>query len=1032
MSRTPIPQPFVNQAGWPDAPEAIIVMDSRGIIRLATPAVAAFYGYELEEIIGRSALRFLAPESTEHVGFIWRMFVENEHLRSHEIHATMQSKSGHRIPVRASLWRVPGQDVFLLVHHILDYLRDRLDMLYTLISAMSSTRALDELVDTVLSEVHRVIPCETSTIFMLEADQTVMIRRWKADQIEVERALPSQYLPEFPTSRAMRESGQPLIIYDTATDPRWIDQPGLRPIRSWLGAPLIHRGEYMGEMTLDSTEVNNFDKDDAELAQALAIQVAAALHNVRQFEAEQRRAERFQALSEVSEAINRLELAEVLELVHEKVSGLMDADAFFIGLYDGETRTVRIAGFYDQGQRVPDTVIPDARGLTGIVLRDREAIIVHDSLSDPRVEQAVILGDTPRSLMIMPLITQDEIVGVISVQSYEPYAYPPDDVALLEVIADAVATAVRNAQLYDQTATQLRELRALHQLSLDLAATQAPETIAELTLRTVRDLINPTEARLYLCSNPPWHARAWINRSNSASGAAQFEHINTQEPCKSLRRVFQINEPLILDDLSDAPDKVQQFGISWPVQAAVIYPLKRSDTQIAVLTLLFDRPHTLDQDNRRVIDMLCLQAASALENAHHTVSLTRRLQEVTGLQELARRVSELDSLDAILKTVVNAVRDTLECKSASVALLEPDGETVTLRAGSGLADEHVFGHSFKVGEYVAGAVVERGEVIYVRDTHADSQFRFIAPDIRSLMSVPLTVQRRTIGTLNIDAGTPDAFSKHHERILTIAGGQIAAAIENLRLLKEARKHATELAVANETLAAQDELRRELVFQVSHDLRGPLQIVYGYTDMMREELLGPVTPTQKEVLDLILKRSKSIERMTQDILAARPISRDMLELAPLDLTEVCQQALNDAQMMHRDSRFTFSGSFIPASLPVEADYNRLSRVFDNLIGNAVKFSPEGGTICISTGLDEAQRLALVSISDQGIGIPADKLPYVFERFYRGDRSFRRQFEGAGLGLYIVQQIIAAHQGTIWAESQEGVGSTFTFALPLAER
>jgi len=115
--------------------------------------------------------------------------------------------------------------------------------------------------------------------------------------------------------------------------------------------------------------------------------------------------------------------------------------------------------------------------------------------------------------------------------------------------------------------------------------------------------------------------------------------------------------------------------------------------------------------------------------------------------------------------------------------------------------------------------------------------------------------------------------------------------------------------------------------------------------------------------------------------------------------------------------------------VEADYNRLLRVLDNLIGNAVKFSPRGGTITVRVTRDEANRQALVAVSDEGIGIPADQLPYVFERFYRGHRM---QFEGSGLGLYNVQQIIQAHRGDVWVESQEGQGTTFAFTLPLTER
>jgi len=435
------------------------------------------------------------------------------------------------------------------------------------------------------------------------------------------------------------------------------------------------------------------------------------------------------------------------------------------------------------------------------------------------------------------------------------------------------------------------------------------------------------------------------------------------------------------------------------------------------------------RDTLRTLELLCHQAATALENARSTEALHRRLDEVTALHGLAREISSMETLDSILQTVVETMREVYQCKSASIQLIDPDSKQVVTMAASHLEPQYIEKAHFAMGEYVAGKVAQTGKVIYVPDTEADPNFKPVDPGVRSLLVVPLTVRGRVIGTLGIDGAVPHAFTEEHERVLTIAGGQIAATIETVRLIQETRAHATQLVEANAQLAAQDELRRELVYQVSHDLRGPLQIVYGYADMMRDEMLGPVTATQKEILSLILKRSKAIERLTKDIMAARPINRETLELAEVNLSELCQQALVDAQMVYTDTRFRFESELTPEELPVEGDYNRLSRVFDNLFHNAVKFSPDGGVITLRTRCNREHRCAQVSVSDQGIGIAPDKLPYIFERFYRGDKAFRQRFEGTGLGLYNVYQIIQAHQGRVWAESEPGKGSTFVFELPL---
>jgi signal transduction histidine kinase len=653
-------------------------------------------------------------------------------------------------------------------------------------------------------------------------------------------------------------------------------------------------------------------------------------------------------------------------------------------------------------------------------------VIVHNSDETPLPNEVIIEGEPPRSLLMFPLITQDEVVGVISVQSYVPDAYSPDDVDMLETIAGAIATAVRNAQLYDQALERLTVLETLHQMSLDLVTIQDPNAIAELVTRTVLSLFKPDEVQLCLCDNAPWEPVTWVGHTTGSAGQPCIEVQDDDAPGSLVLRVHEAGQEIVIHDFDSAPAPQTEFATSWPVRAAAVYPITRSGHRFAVLALLYGQPRFFRRDTLRTLELLCMQAATAFENARYTVTLHRRLGEVTALQDLARQVSSSYTLGDIYDVVVNTLHDVYECRGAWIALVDDKGEEVAIKAATGLAPDIIERARFKIGEYGAGRVVETGAPLYVNDTHNDPNFRIVDPGVRSVMIVPLTVRGRVIGALGIDGAVINAFTEEHERVLNIAGGQIAAAIETINLLQETRERADQLAVANTTLEAQDELRRELVYQVSHDLRSPLQIVYGYADMLRNGELGPVTNLQTDVLALMLKRTRAIERLTLDIMAARPISHDMLELKTVDLNEMCQQAVVDSQMLHQGTSFTFMADLAPGALRVEADYNRLSRVFDNLFGNAVKFSPDGGTITVHTAREPEARRVLVSVSDQGIGITPDQVPYVFERFFRGDRS---RFGGSGLGLYSVQQIVEAHQGRVWVTSQPGAGSTFTFALPL---
>ncbi len=1006
--------------------EIVLLIDRRGIIRFATPNVAEHFAATADEVVGRSVLEYIAPNEHETVIARWNSLLNSPDHLSSEIVVNLDQRLQYNRPLRVSAWRLRGGDEFLLLFHLSDHIRDRLETLYAILTALSGALTLDQVMDVVLGEALRLIPCDRCALLVLEPDGTFQMARSLGAPSVTERN-PQQ--AERETLRILRETGRPLIIPNCDQDPRWVHSPTSVPVRSWLGAPLVHRGEFLGTLNLDSLQPNFFTHEDAALAQALATQVAAAIYTARQYEKELNRAERFRALSEVSLAISRLDLASVLEVVYRKVSSLMDTSSFYIGLFDAEANLLHIVGSYEQGERIPDKTQHASQGLTGLILRTRERLIIHDTLAESLPDAVIIDGEMPRSLMMFPLITQDQAVGVISVQSYRPNAYTQSDIGMLETIAGAVAIAIANAQLYDATSDQLAALETLHQMSLQLASVQYRERVAALVLDAVIELFAPSEVCLYLASDPPQQPALWEGCLDDASGQ---RIIRPGDPVTSplAQQIAETGEPVVLHDLSAAGAIL--LPRERPALALAGYPLMRGDSRLGALVLRYAQPHFFRATTLRTLELLCMQAATALENALYYQRLRTRLDEVSALHDLARQVSCSESLQEMLELVTHRMRDVYGCRSASIALYEPETNQVVTRAAVGLRPEYVAAARFEYGEFVAGHVVATGEVVYVPDTLADPRFRVIDPDIRSLLTVPLTVHDQVIGALSIDSASPHAFTPDHERLLTIAGSQIAAAIETLRLLKETRERAAQLAEANKTLQAVDALRDELVQNVSHELRSPLALVRGYAGLMRDGELGPVTPEQIDALDTIEQKAESISRLINDILSLETIRRDTLDLRLLDLGELAEQAVNGARLVHGSRGYTFAYEAVPGRYPVEGDRDRLAQVIDNLLGNAIKFSPAGSTITVRLAPGADARSTTLSVIDEGIGIPPDKLDHIFERFYQVERGDRGHRGGAGLGLSIVKRILEAHGGSITVASEVGRGSTFTCTLPLAER
>jgi signal transduction histidine kinase len=380
----------------------------------------------------------------------------------------------------------------------------------------------------------------------------------------------------------------------------------------------------------------------------------------------------------------------------------------------------------------------------------------------------------------------------------------------------------------------------------------------------------------------------------------------------------------------------------------------------------------------------------------------------------------------LLQTIATAIREVLGCRGVSIALLDSNSQTLEIRAAAGLRKEWRDKARLRVGEGVMGKVAATGESIYVPDVHEMEDYIFFDQRYHSLLTVPMIHKNRVIGTLSIDHERPDAFSGDDERLVTIAAAQAAVAIENARLFQALQERATRLALAYEELKEIDRMKDELTQNVSHELRTPLAFVRGYADLLVSGDLGHLNERQLQVLEIISDKARTVGQLVSNIMLSQQMQHGALEPVLTDLATLATEAVAGASPSAREHGLTVRLD-IPDRLPqIRADPERITLVLQQLLDNAIKFSPNGGVIQLQVE-DEADSV-VVAVGDQGIGIAQDQLDRIFERFYQIDASASRRFEGTGLGLSIAKRIVEAHGGRIWVESQPGTGSTFYFTLP----
>jgi two-component system phosphate regulon sensor histidine kinase PhoR len=226
----------------------------------------------------------------------------------------------------------------------------------------------------------------------------------------------------------------------------------------------------------------------------------------------------------------------------------------------------------------------------------------------------------------------------------------------------------------------------------------------------------------------------------------------------------------------------------------------------------------------------------------------------------------------------------------------------------------------------------------------------------------------------------------------------------------------------------ERIRQDFVANVSHELRTPLTTIKGYAETLLEGALKEDVAFQ--FTQVIKKHADRLTKIVEDLLMLSRIESKEFRLEKKIVSP--QDLVNDVIDYVRQSadkkRISIHKSEMAPSLKVEADRNYLEQVLINLVDNAIKYTPDGGRITISVVEKEGQEVEF-SVRDNGIGIPKEDMPRIFERFYRVDKGRSKESGGTGLGLSIVKHLVQAHGGRVWVESRLGEGSTFSFTLPL---
>ncbi|HEV7238647.1 MAG TPA: ATP-binding protein [Thermoanaerobaculia bacterium] len=347
----------------------------------------------------------------------------------------------------------------------------------------------------------------------------------------------------------------------------------------------------------------------------------------------------------------------------------------------------------------------------------------------------------------------------------------------------------------------------------------------------------------------------------------------------------------------------------------------------------------------------------------------------------------------------------------------------------GLAWSYIYRQPLAVGEGIIGQVVSSGFPAMMTDVPRTLDFTnpgTYHPSpvmLASLLVLPLRSRREVIGALVIAANDPErSMTDDKLPLAEILAERAALAIENSKLY-------TEQVEARRKVEDLSRLKDEFLSIASHELRTPVTSIKGYTQLAKMLIKEGDLSTSEEYLDIALDQIDRMSRLILELLDVSRIETGRLEIRrePIAWPQFVCDVVQRHHTAVSDRRFHVS---VPHDgTIVTGDRDRLEQVLGNLLENAVKYSPEGSDVTVT--VDDRGDNLVTAVCDRGIGIPADELSQVFERFHRGRQVSSTNYGGLGLGLYITKQIIERHGGSIWVESKEGHGTTFYFALPATE-
>jgi signal transduction histidine kinase len=680
----------------------------------------------------------------------------------------------------------------------------------------------------------------------------------------------------------------------------------------------------------------------------------------------------------------------------------------------------------------------------GEAIRGRAPVVLSDVDTDgwvPDDIRELIRKRGDRSGLWVPLMREGVALGAIGVTRSEPGGFADEQIKLLETFADQAVIAIENVRLLNETKEALEQQTATSEILrvISSSPTDVQPVFDVIVERAVR-LCSARFGRVYRYDGSMIHMVAAYGLGAAGLGVVQQVFPRPASDDTIVGRAILTRQPALIRDTEReerVPALSRRMIEALETRSQVTIPMLRTREPIGAMTLGWAEPDAFDEQQIALLKTFADQAGIAIENVRLFTELAARNRDLTVSLDQQTATSEILQVISSSPTDVQPTFQSIAtnarrlCEAAHAMVFRFDGERIHLAAHDNLDPEQlaaiqsVFPIPPGQRSVTARAILTR-TLVHVRDRRDDPELQFgaLSENFPYTLSVPLLRSGVPLGAITVTRAEIGLFSERQIALLQTFADQAVIAIENVNLFRETVDKSRQLEVASQH-------KSEFLANMSHELRTPLNAIIGFSEVLAEKMFGDVNDKQAEYLHDILESGRHLLSLINDILDLSKIEagRMELEVSEFDLPQAIQNALTLVRERALRRGIALHHVIDARVADIRADERKVKQVLLNLLSNAIKFTPEGGRIEVRAASTDG--MVEVSVADTGIGIAPEDQETVFEEFRQVGMADKKA-EGTGLGLALSRKFIELHGGQIRVTSQVGVGSTFTFTLPVHRR